>query len=405
MKNPFKNIGPGTLVAAAFIGPGTVTVCTLAGVQFGYELLWALVLSIAATIVLQEMAARLGLVSGKGLAANVKAHIQQPSLRLLAVLLMLSAILVGNAAYEAGNISGGALGLQAIFEDTTVMIGSFQLNYLSILIGVIAFLLLYIGNYKVIERFLVGLVIVMSISFVLAAVLTQPNWLQVLQSVVVPTVPSESLLTVIALVGTTVVPYNLFLHASLVKEKWNGPDNLKAARKDLYISIILGGLVSMAIVVCGAAIQQTTVNNAADLAKGLEPLYGELASYVLGIGLFAAGITSAITAPMAAGYVARDCFGWQAGLKSSKFRAVWMLILLLGVVFSSIGFKSIEIIQFAQVTNGVLLPIIAGFLVYIGNKKSVLGTFKNSTLQNSIGILIILATLVLSARSLYKVFA
>ncbi len=405
MKNPFKNIGPGTLVAAAFIGPGTVTVCTLAGVQFGYELLWALVLSIAATIVLQEMAARLGLVSGKGLAANVKAHIQQPSLRLLAVLLMLSAILVGNAAYEAGNISGGALGLQAIFEDTTVMIGSFQLNYLSILIGVIAFLLLYIGNYKVIERFLVGLVIVMSISFVLAAVLTQPNWLQVMQSVVVPTVPSESLLTVIALVGTTVVPYNLFLHASLVKEKWNGPDNLKAARKDLYISIILGGLVSMAIVVCGAAIQQTTVNNAADLAKGLEPLYGELASYVLGIGLFAAGITSAITAPMAAGYVARDCFGWQAGLKSSKFRAVWMLILLLGVVFSSIGFKSIEIIQFAQVANGVLLPIIAGFLVYIGNKKSVLGTFKNSTLQNSIGILIILATLVLSARSLYKVFA
>ncbi len=405
MKNPFKNIGPGTLVAAAFIGPGTVTVCTLAGVQFGYELLWALVLSIAATIVLQEMAARLGLVSGKGLAANVKAHIQQPSLRLLAVLLMLSAILVGNAAYEAGNISGGALGLQAIFEDTTVMIGSFQLNYLSILIGVIAFLLLYIGNYKVIERFLVGLVIVMSISFVLAAVLTQPNWLQVLQSVVVPTVPSESLLTVIALVGTTVVPYNLFLHASLVKEKWNGPDNLKAARKDLYISIILGGLVSMAIVVCGAAIQQTTVNNAADLAKGLEPLYGELASYVLGIGLFAAGITSAITAPMAAGYVARDCFGWQAGLKSSKFRAVWMLILLLGVVFSSIGFKSIEIIQFAQVANGVLLPIIAGFLVYIGNKKSVLGTFKNSTLQNSLGILIILATLVLSARSLYKVFA
>ncbi|HBR54248.1 MAG TPA: manganese transporter [Flavobacteriaceae bacterium] len=405
MKNPFKNIGPGTLVAAAFIGPGTVTVCTLAGVQFGYELLWALVLSIAATIVLQEMAARLGLVSGKGLAANVKAHIQQPSLRLLAVLLMLSAILVGNAAYEAGNISGGALGLQAIFEDTTVMIGSFQLNYLSILIGVIAFLLLYIGNYKVIERFLVGLVIVMSISFVLAAVLTQPNWLQVMQSVVVPKVPSESLLTVIALVGTTVVPYNLFLHASLVKEKWNGPDNLKAARKDLYISIILGGLVSMAIVVCGAAIQQTTVNNAADLAKGLEPLYGELASYVLGIGLFAAGITSAITAPMAAGYVARDCFGWQAGLKSSKFRAVWMLILLLGVVFSSIGFKSIEIIQFAQVANGVLLPIIAGFLVYIGNKKSVLGTFKNSTLQNSIGILIILATLVLSARSLYKVFA
>ncbi|QIE58216.1 divalent metal cation transporter [Rasiella rasia] len=403
-KNPLKNIGPGTLIAAAFIGPGTVTVCTLAGVQFGFELLWAMVLSIVATIVLQEMAARLGLVGGNGLAATVKAQIKNPIIRSLAVALIIAAILVGNAAYEAGNISGGVLGLQTILESTTVSVGSFNLNYVSIIIGIIAFVLLFIGNYKVIERALVALVLLMSISFIIAAVMTNPNWLSVVKGMVSPKVPSESVLTIIALVGTTVVPYNLFLHASLVKEKWKGANQLGAARKDLYVSIILGGLVSMSIIICAAAIQQTEVNNAADLAKGLVPLYGSFAKYILSIGLFAAGITSAITAPLAAAYVARDCFGWQGGLKSAQFRSVWILILGLGVVFSSIGFKSITIIQVAQVANGLLLPIIAGFLVWVVNKQTVLGSYRNSRFQNILGTIIILATVILGARSLWKVF-
>jgi len=404
MKNPLRNIGPGTLVAAAFIGPGTVTVCTLAGVKFGFELLWAMALSILATIVLQEMAARLGLVSGKGLAATVKEQIKIPWLKLAAVILIVSAILIGNAAYEAGNISGGVLGLQTNIEDASIVIGNFQLNYLSLLIGIIAFVLLFIGNYKVIERSLVALVIIMSVSFLVAAIITNPNWISVFKGIFTPTLPSESILMVIALVGTTVVPYNLFLHASLVQEKWNSAQHLNAARKDLYVSIILGGLVSMAIIICAAGIQQGEVNTAADLAKGLEPLYGSVSKYVLSLGLFAAGITSAITAPLAAGYVARDCFGWKKDLKSANFRAVWMVILILGVVFSSIGFKSIEIIQFAQVANGLLLPIIAGFLLWVVNKKSVLGTYKNTTLQTFLGLVIVLATIVLGARSLYKVF-
>lgn len=404
MKNPLKNSGPGTLVAAAFIGPGTVTVCTLAGVKFGFELLWAMALSILATIVLQEMAARLGLVSGKGLAASVKEQLKTPWLKIAAIVLIISAILIGNAAYEAGNISGGVLGLQTIIEDPTITLGSFQFNYLSLGIGSCAFVVLFIGNYKVIERSLVALVLLMSISFLVAAMLTNPNWVLVLQGIFTPTMPSESVFTVIALVGTTVVPYNLFLHASLVQEKWSGAEHLKAARTDLYVSIILGGLVSMAIVICAAGIQQGEITNASDLAKGLEPLYGPVSKYVLSLGLFAAGITSAITAPLAAAYVARDCFGWKNELKSVTFRAVWMFILVLGVGFSSIGFKSIEIIQFAQVANGLLLPIIAGFLVWIVHKKSVLGDFKNTNLQTIVGLIIVLATLVLGARSLYKVF-
>ncbi|PQB05950.1 Nramp family divalent metal transporter [Aureitalea marina] len=404
MKRFFSQIGPGTLVAAAFIGPGTVTVCTLAGVEFGFTMLWAMVLSVIATIVLQEMAARLGLVTGKGLAQVLRDEINSPAFKFIALALVVSAILVGNAAYEAGNISGGALGLQTLIPNSQVDIGSIRLNTLSITIGLLAFVFLFVGRYKLIERSLVVLVIFMSLSFLLAAFLTEPAWIEVLKGLFVPSVPKEGLLTVIALVGTTVVPYNLFLHASLVKEKWRDERDLKAARRDTYVSITLGGLVSLAIIICGAGIQQSGISSAAGLAAGLKPLYGELAKWVVSLGLFAAGITSAITAPLAAAYVAKGCFGWQGGLKSNTFRLIWMLVLLMGVIFSSIGWSPIEIIRFAQVANGLLLPIIAIFLLWAVNQRKILDSYVNKPVVNLLGVLIILATLILSIRSLERVF-
>ena len=404
MKNPLKNIGPGTLVAAAFIGPGTVTVCTIAGVQYGFTLLWAMALSVIATIVLQEMAARLGIITQKGLAETITAEISNKWLRWAAIILIVSAVLVGNAAYEAGNISGGALGLATVLPISVIEIGTVTVPFIPLLIGLIAFLILYFGNYKTIERVLVSLVIVMSLSFLIAAILTKPDISEVLKGLFIPRIPDESLLLIIGLIGTTVVPYNLFLHASLVKERWKEKGDLKKARKDVYVSIILGGLVSMAIIVCGAAIQQGEISNAADLAKGLEPLFGSYAKYFLSIGLFAAGITSAITAPLAAAYVASGCFGWGNSLKTTKFRATWAAILIVGVVFSSIGFKSIEVIKFAQFANGLLLPIVAIFLLWIVNKKSVLGIYKNSKMQNILGVIIVIVTIGLGLRGLLKVF-
>jgi len=404
LKRFFRNIGPGTLVAAAFIGPGTVTVCTLAGVKFGFTLLWAMVLSIVATIVLQEMAARLGIVYGKGLAATVKSEIENPIARSLAILLILTAILLGNAAYEAGNISGGVLGLGTIIDSYHISFSGMNLNVLSLLIGVIAFIVLYFGNYKLIERFLIALVLLMSISFLVTAVLTRPDISEVIKRLFIPSFPEESWLTIIALVGTTVVPYNLFLHASLVREKWESTKHLKAARMDTYVSILLGGLVSLAIIVCAAAVPASNISNAADLAVALEPLYGDYAVYLLSTGLFAAGITSAITAPLAAAYVARECFGWEANLRSTKFRAVWIVILVLGVIFSSLGFSPIEVIRVAQVANGLLLPIIAGFLLWIVNRPNVLGSFVNSKLQNVLGVMILLASIFLGVMSLIKVY-
>ena len=404
MKNLFKNIGPGSFIAAAFIGPGTVTVCTLAGVEFGFTLLWAMALSIVATLVLQEMAARVGLVYGKGLAETVKSQIAHPLFKGIAILLILSAVLVGNAAYEAGNISGAVLGAQGFFSEHTLSFSGLQINYLSLIIGAVAFVVLYIGNYKFLEKIFIGLIVLMSLSFLITAVLTKPDIILVLKSVFTPKIPDDGILMVLGLIGTTVVPYNLFLHASLVREKWSDTSQLPAARKDAMVSIILGGIVSMAIIICGAAINSTQVSNVADLAQGLEPLYGSFATYFLSIGMLAAGITSAMTAPLAAAYVARDCFGWTGGLKSPKFKSVWMTILFLGILFSSIGFKPIEVIQFAQVANGLLLPIIAAFLLWVANRQSVLGEHKNSLLQNLLGLLIFLTTVLLGAVSLIKVF-
>jgi len=393
----FKKVGPGVLVAAAFIGPGTVTACILAGVDFGYTLLWAMLLSIIATVVLQEMSARLGIVTQKGLADVIKQELKTPWLRNTILTIILGAIVIGNAAYEAGNIGGGTLGLEAIFGEANV-------SYYPFIIGILAFVLLYLGSYKVLEKVFVFLVVVMSLSFVLTAAITKPNILEVLEGLLVPTVPDDSILTIIALVGTTVVPYNLFLHASLVSEKWKSTGDLKAARRDTFIALILGGLVSICIIISASAIGNIEVKSVMDMTKGLEPLYGASAKYFMGIGLFAAGITSAITAPLAAAYVANSCFGWKADLKNIKFRLVWMFILGLGVFFLSFGIKPIEIIKFAQIANGILLPVIAIFLLWVVNRVSVMGKYRNTKFQNIVGIIILALSILLGAKSILKVF-
>jgi Mn2+/Fe2+ NRAMP family transporter len=390
-------MGPGVLVAAAFIGPGTVTVCSMAGVQYGYLLLWALLLSVVATVVLQEMAARLGIITQKGLANAIKEEIGVRWIKMLVLGLILSAIVIGNAAYEGGNIGGASLGLEAIF-------GPEYQSFYPWIVGIFAFLLLLLGNYRVLEKVLVSLVVIMSISFLLTAIITGPDISAIIQGLFIPKTPDGSILNIIALVGTTVVPYNLFLHTSLVSEKWKSQENLKEARRDTVISIALGGMVSMSIVVTAAAIPSSQITNVMDMTKGLEPLYGESAKYFMGIGLFAAGVTSAITAPLAAAYVANSCFEWNTTMDNIRFKLVWMTILLVGVLFMSVGIKPLEIIKFAQVTNGMLLPIIAIFLLWIVNRKTVMQEYQNTQFQNVMGIIIIILSAILGAKSILTVF-
>jgi len=403
MSKWFSKIGPGTLIAAAFIGPGTVTICMLAGVNHGFDLLWAMVFSIIATIVLQEMAARIGLVTNKGLAEIIRLETSSPILKIVSIVLVLSAIVIGNAAYEAGNISGALMGFEAM--DVPLKIGEF--NLAGLLVGAIAFTLLFIGKYKIIERWLIALVLLMSIAFLLAAIATGPSIVEILKGMFIPSFPDKGTLTIMGIVGTTVVPYNLFLHASLVKEKWEGSTHLSDVRKDLYISISLGGFVSIMIIVAAAALHDKglSVVTALDMAASLENILGPMARYVIGFGLFAAGITSAITAPLAAAYVCTELLDLDRDLKSRAFRSVWIAILGIGVIFSSLGWKPIEVIKYAQLTNGILLPVIAGFLLWIVNKRSVMTHHRNNNWQNALGLLILAITIALGLKSILKVIA
>ncbi len=400
MKQYLKNIGPGALVAAAFIGPGTVTACTLAGVNFGYALLWAIAISTIATFILQEMSARAGLISGQGLAELISASIPNKSIRIFLLGLVFSAIVIGNAAYEAGNLTGGVLGMQAILP---VKLASKKL--LILVLGLLATALLYIGNYKFIERMLVSLVIIMSLSFIVTAVLTGPSLIEIFKGLFTFQNPKGSLLTVLALVGTTVVPYNLFLHASLVQKKWSGAEAIPKMRFDAAISIFLGGLVSMCVMLCAIPLMGQEVSSAADLAKGLTPLMGNVSKYFLGIGLFAAGLTSAITAPLAAAFVAAGCFGWDNSMKQTKFRLIWFLIIFLGVSFSFLDFKPLQIIQFAQIANGLLLPVVAGILLWVMNRSDLLGKYKNTIIQNIFGGIVFLFACFLGGKGIFKVIS
>uniref|UniRef100_UPI003565DFD8 NRAMP family divalent metal transporter n=1 Tax=Muriicola sp. TaxID=2020856 RepID=UPI003565DFD8 len=258
-------------------------------------------------------------------------------------------------------------------------------------------------SYKTLEKVFITLVILMSISFILAAFLTRPEVGKILAGLFIPSLPEGGLFTVVALIGTTVVPYNLFLHASLVSEKWESVKDLKAVRWDTVLSIGLGGLISMAIVVSASASGLTEVSSGLDLARGLEPLYGKAATYFLGIGLFAAGITSAITAPLAAAYVAASCFNWKEGLSGRRFRMVWGLILLVGVLSQFLNIRPIEIIQFAQVANGLLLPVICVFLLWIVNQSALMGRYRNKTWQNIAGGLLLLLIVFLGLKSILSV--
>jgi len=396
LKLPF---GPGALVAAAFIGPGTVTACTLAGANFGFALVWALVFATFATIILQEMTARLGFLGGVGLGEALVAPGTPRVLKWVSIVLVLAALALGNAAYEAGNITGGALGLRAVTGG-----GEGVQRLAVLLIGVAAAGALWFGRYRSLERLLVTLVILMSLAFAGSMILVRPDW-GALFAGFRPTIPDGSLLTAIALIGTTIVPYNLFLHAAAVRERWkSSPDTgLSAAITDTRVSIGLGGLVSILILGTAAGSlfgSGILVSSAADMAIALEPAYGEGARILVGFGLFGAGLSSAITAPLATAYAVCEVTGIRK--ESFRFKAISLTIVLIGTSVALLGIRPVELILVAQVANGLLLPVIASFLLITMNRKSILGTEVNGPVRNGLGLLVVLTSSFLGLRLILR---
>ena len=401
MSRTGSKFGPGILVTAAFIGPGTVTTASIAGANYGFALLWALVFSVLATIVLQEMSARLALVTRQGLAQALRNTYRESWLGSASVLLVVAAVGIGNAAYQTGNITGAALGLQSI--------SGIGLGWWALSVGVLAGILLAFGVYALIEKLLVALVLLMSLVFLVTLAMVRPSISAILEGLFVPSLPPGSLLTVMALIGTTVVPYNLFLHASAVQAKWPASMSkrqaLRESRLDTGLSIGLGGLITLAVMSTSAAafFGGDTAFSATSMAQQLEPLLGAGARYFFAAGLFAAGLSSAVTAPLAAAYAVSGVLGWSQDLRSGRFRFIWIAVLLCGTVFSVIGIKPLAAILFAQAANGFLLPFCAVFLVLIMNRRDLLGEYANRPLANTLGIAVVLVTVVLGLLKLQQV--
>ena len=406
IRNRLKDIGPAALVTAAFIGPGTITTCTLAGASWGYSLLWGLLFSTIATIILQGMSAKLGIIGRMSLGEAISVSYRNRALRYLAIGMVLIAIGVGNSAYEAGNIMGASLGLEAVTGLTTIGNGAFQIRLWPLITGMMAMLLLYTGSYRSIERILIALVIVISITFVASAVMVRPSVTGIIKGLFIPSVPGGSVLMLISLIGTTVVPYNLFLHSSTAMEKWSGREGLARSGVDSLVSIGVGGVISSAIVITSAVAFLGTgkeIHGTGDLALQLEPLLGKSARYFMAAGIFSAGISSAVTAPLAAAYAITGVLGLRKGLKDREFRIVWMMVLLTGIVFATFGLKPVRIILMAQFANGLLLPVLALFLMKVMNNKEILGSETNTRLTNIAGIMIILITFLLGLKSIGSV--
>jgi Mn2+/Fe2+ NRAMP family transporter len=391
-----KNIGPGALIAAAFIGPGTVTACTLAGANYGYTLLWALLFATIATIILQEMSARLGIVTQQGLGETLRNMLNQSMWKWPLFGLIMVALYLGNAAYEAGNLSGAALGIDALTDANQSF---YRISV--VVISVLAAALLWQGSYKRIERMLLILVALMALAFIGTFISVGPNLSLVFKGLTTPQIPDGSLLTVIALIGTTVVPYNLFLHASAVKAKWKSVADLTHARTDTATAIGLGGLITILIASTAAASifgSGLQISGAGDMATQLEPLFGSFSKSMLGIGFFAAGLSSSITAPLATAYAMTEILGVKGGTSSKVFKFIALSVILSGVCLALTGIKPISIILAAQFANGLLLPIVAIFLLVVMNQKTQLGQYTNTWLGNTLGIIVVLITAGLGIR-------
>lgn len=397
-KNKKASFGPGFLVTAAFIGPGTVTTCSLAGANFGYALIFALGFAVITTIILQGMTGRLSLGSGLDLAQSLRGHSQNRWTRILFIILTLSSITLGCAAYEAGNIIGGSLGMNLITPVSQ--------KVWVVLIALVAMLILGAKKYRLVEKVLIFLVFIMSLSFITTLIIIKPDITAILKGFI-PTFPKNSLFIVLALVGTTVVPYNLFLHSSAVKEKWKTIEHLKDVNRDLLLAVCLGGFISISIVVTSAVAfhaEGIPLESGIQMAQQLKPLFGNFANIMFGLGFFAAGLSSAITAPYAAAYASSGILNWKGGQNSKGFRAVWMGVLLAGMTVALLNLKPLSVIVFAQVTNGIILPLAAVFLLVVLNNRRKMGQLANTRRQNIIGGIIILIVSVLGLWNILKLF-
>ncbi len=374
-------------ISAAFIGPGTVTTAASAGARFELRLLWALLFSTLACVVLQEASARLTVASGRTLGQALLEHFGRgPAVGVV------SAVVLGCVAYEAGNILGATAGARLVLPWSSSTVG--------LAVGLIAAVLLWSTSPVRVARGLGVVVAFMGVAFLASAILLKPALGAIAKGALIPTFPADSSSIVLGLIGTTVVPYNLFLGSGLARGQ-----SLRDMRLGLAIAVGAGGLISMAVLVTGTAIAGNF--DFLSLSNALEQRLGSWSAFVFAFGLFCAGLSSAVTAPLAATLAIRsvrrerDDASWQSG--GRRYRGVWLGALVIGVLFAVLGVRPVPAIVLAQALNGLLLPVVAIFLLIATNDRALMGERElNGTLANiAIGSATLVA-LLLGLRGLLR---
>ncbi len=384
MKSKFWNFIFWLVIAAAFIGPGTVTTAASAGANYQYQLLWALLFSTLACIVLQEAAARVSIATGDGLGGVIKKRFESKKL----VWFIAIAVFLGCAAYEAGNILGAISGLALIVTGIPKAV-------FTIIIVLVAAAVLLIGKISTVAN-LMGLVVaIMGFAFIYAAFNIEVDSSAFLSGLLIPEINEENALLTLGLVGTTIVPYNIFLGSGLAKGQ-----TIKQMRSGMIPSIIIGGLISMAVLVVGTALEGQF--SFSGLFNTMTDSYGAFMGFVFAIGLFAAGFTSSITAALAGAITIESASKEQSEEKSWKFQRVWIVVLLTGLVFGVIDIKPVPVIILAQAANGFILPLLAFILWLMVNNKGLMKNYTNGMLLNLLMGVTVFVTAILGFINVFK---
>lgn len=397
MKQRLINILFWSVISAAFIGPGTVTTAASAGAGFGYALIWALIFSTATCYVLQEASARIMAVRGMNLGEAMRHEYGSSRGGIWLVGLALVAIVSGCAAFEAGNILGAVAGISLINS-------SIPVSVVVLLIGAAAAILLWKGTVQQIAKLLGAIVAIMGVCFLITAFTIPHDFSPLFSDGFTPTIPSGAEILVLGLIGTTVVPYNIFLGSGL--KHTQSPSEMKLS---LGIAIGLGGLISIAVLLTGTAISGSF--SFEELASTLSNQLGGWGNWLLGIGLFGAGLSSTLTAALAASITAKSLLAtknndekWSEN--SPRFRSVWIGVVGIGLLFGVMELQPVPVIILAQSLNGIILPVIAVILFLMMNNPRILpADHQNGLFMNVLTGMVVWLTILIGLSSLLRAFS
>lgn len=393
-------LGPGIITANVDNDAGGIATYSVAGAHFGYDLLWAVVPVVFALIVIQEMSARMGAVTGKGLADLIREH-YGARITFYAML----ALLFTNLGNTMSEFSGVAASLE-IFGVT---------KYISVPIAALfVWLLVVKGTYKVVEKvFLVACLFY--VSYIVSGFLADPGWGEVGQAMISPPLRFDTpyIYLLIGIIGTTIAPWQLFFLQSSIVEKGVGVEHYKHSRWDAVIGCIMAGVVVFFIIVaCAATLHPAgiRIETAADAALALKPLAGRYCSFLFAFGLFNASIFAATVLPLAVAYYVCEGLGWEAGINKTfseapQFYGLFTATILIGMGVVLIpDFPLFKMMVLSQVVNGIVLPFILIFMVLLINRRDVMGEFTNGKLWNGVSWFTIAAVIALTLFMAFKIF-